>query len=120
MPAAVQYNFEIEANADFRRTITWRDSAGALVNLTGYTARMDITEEDATPVISLTIANSRITLGGALGTIALFIDDADTFALDPTTYNQLIYDLLLKSGSNVVTRLMSGRVTVVAGVTPTV
>lgn len=118
--AAAQWDFTIEANADFRRTITWRDNAGALVDLTGYTARLDIEKEDETAVISLTVGNSRITLGAAAGTIALFIDDADTVALVPTNRNELVYDLLLKSGSNVVTRLLKGRVTVDKGVTPTV
>ena len=37
------YNPNVYQGESFSRTLTWRDGAGDLVDLTGYTARLDIT-----------------------------------------------------------------------------
>lgn len=99
------YNFTIEQGADFTRTFTWKDSAGALINLTGYTARMKI-KTGATTIVSLTEV-SGITLGGAAGTIVVAINAAATAAY---TFSKAVYDLELVSGGGVVTRLLEGKV----------
>ncbi len=114
--AAGTYNLVIEQGATFTATVTWRDAANALVNLTGYTARMQIraTVAAGTFAIELTNANGRIVLGGALGTIDLTIAAADTALIGAGSY---VYDLELVSGSAVVTRLIQGTATVVAEVT---
>lgn len=53
MPAG-QYNFTIEQNAKFSRVLTWHDSAGSLVSLTGYTAAMTLKNiTDGEEIISL-------------------------------------------------------------------
>ena len=80
-------------------------SPAALVNLTGYTARMQIREElaSAAVLLSLTTENGGITLGGALGTIDLFISAADTTAI---TWEGGVYDLELVAPSTDVTRLI--------------
>lgn len=80
------------------------------VNLTGFTARMQIREtvESTTVLHSLTTENGGITLGGAAGTIALTISATDTAAF---TFDTAVYDLEIISGSGVVTEVMSGTVT---------
>ena len=114
MPAAT-HDIYIERGATFIRTITWKDSTGALVNLTGYTARMQIRQKlsSATPLISL-VNGSGITLGGVAGTIAIEITDTVTTALD---IRQGVYDLELVSGGGIVTRLIEGGVEVSKEVT---
>ena len=69
------HNFKAEEGADFIRTLTWTDDADALIDLTGYTARMQVRREidDSATLLELTTANSRITLGGTAGTIALIL-----------------------------------------------
>lgn len=122
---AVSYNLVIEQGADFAFSLEYRDSSGALVNLTGYTARMDVRASDdiaptspGTPIVQLTTANGRITLGGALGTVALALTAAVTAALAPTPPGGwYVYDLELVSAGGVVTRLLQGRVSVPAEVT---
>jgi hypothetical protein len=101
------YNFTINQGETFSKLITWRDSAGALINLTGYTARMDLRRKatDTTSLLSLTTANSRIVLGGALGTITLAISATET-ALLTGVY---VYDLEMVNGSN-VKRLLQGQI----------
>lgn len=73
MPAG-QYSFTIERNAKFSRVLTWRDSAGSLVNLTGDTAAMTFKNiTDGEEIISLSTtadgSGNVITLGSATGTI---------------------------------------------------
>jgi hypothetical protein len=115
MSLAGTYNMIADQGATFDRVITWKDSNGAVINLTGYTAKMQVrTATDATTsLIELSTTNGRITLGGALGTITLNVAAADmNFA--GGVYQ---YDLELTSGAGVVTRLIMGSFTMRAEVT---
>lgn len=108
--SAGTWNILIEQGATFDTTLTWKDEAGTPVNLTGYTARMQIRPEvgSSTVTLDLTTANGRIALGGAAGTIRLTIDAATTAALLPSVQ---VHDLELVVGST-VTRLLRGSVTI--------
>lgn len=105
----------IPAGATFSRVIRYK-ADGANVNLTGYTARMQIrpTAASATTTLSLTTENTRIALGGAAGTITLTISATDTASIAAGRY---VYDLELVSAGGIVTRLLQGVVTVSANVT---
>jgi hypothetical protein len=113
---AGEYHITIEQGATFARTLTWRDGSGSLVNLTGFTARMQVrrTVEDATVILELTTENSGITLGGAAGTITLSASATATAALDA---KPAVYDLELVSSGGVVTRLLEGNVIISRNVT---
>lgn len=110
------YSFTIYQGATFSRVLTWKDEAGTLINLTGFTARMHIrtSKDAAAPFVTLTTENGGITLGGALGTITLAIAAAATAILSEESG---VYDLELVSGTGVVTRLLEGAVTVSKEVT---
>ena len=103
-------NIVIEQGATFQRVFTWTISAAA-VNLTGYTARMQVRADyDTDPIVSLTSATGGgITLGGSAGTITVLISATVTAALTAGTY---IYDLELESADGTVTRLLKGQATV--------
>jgi hypothetical protein len=105
--AAGKHNFLCEQGATFNPLITWRDESNALVDVTGYTARMQVrpTVASTTVTTSLTTENGRITLGGAAGTIELLITDEDTALLTPATYK---YDLEMVSSGGTVVRLIKG------------
>lgn len=113
--AAGNYDFYIEQGATFNQTFIWKDSTGALVNLTGYTARMQVRQTVAndTVLLSLTTENGRISLGGSAGTIALTLDAATSAGI---TFARGVYDLELVHGG-VVTRLLEGQVDVSKEVT---
>lgn len=99
-----RYDGQIPQGATWTKTITWKTGATPTpVNLTGYTARMDLVSAGQ-PTISLTTANARITLGGAAGTITLLLDATTTAAMAATTY---AYDLELVQATT-VTRLLEG------------
>lgn len=107
------YNFTIQQGTKFSRVLTWKDSAGSLVNLTGYTAEMRIKSEASDPVEVITLSTTPdedgngITLGGAAGTITLLIKSATTDAMD---FNEADYDLDLIDASDEPTRLLKGTV----------
>lgn len=104
--AAGIYNFICEQGATFTRVINATDGAGDPIDLTGYTARMQVRRDiDATAIlIELTTENGRITLGGESGTITLSIDAEDTSAIPRPG----IYDLELESDTGTVIRLLKG------------
>ena len=107
----------IPQGATFSRVIRYRDKdSGSNINLTGFTARMQLrpTAASATTTLSLTTENTRITLGGTAGTITLSISATDTAAIAAGRY---VYDLELVSAGGIVTRLLQGVVTVSANVT---
>jgi hypothetical protein len=103
---AGQYHIITDQGATFSRQLTWKDENGAAVNLTGYTARMQLrtSVQNDSVVLELTDTNGRISLGGAAGTITLTVTANDMTAIPPLKY---VYDLELVNGT-VVTRLVQG------------
>lgn len=105
------YDIYIEQGATYNQPLVWNDSNGSPVNLTGYTARMQIrkTISSVDPIITLTTENGRITLGGSNGTITLLISAADTALLSVCSG---VYDLEVISQTGIVTRLLQGGVSI--------
>lgn len=128
-----QYNLCINQGATYARVFTWfagncgdptsccapgttptsTSSTTVPVNLTGYTASMQIRQFALSPTV-LYDASNDIVLGGVFGTITLTIDATDT---EGFTWWQGVYDLLLTSSGGQVTRLLTGSVTVSQGIT---
>lgn len=108
MTAAV-HNITIEQGATFQMNLLWKDSTGSPVNLTGYTARMQVRQKYSSPdtLLNFTTENGAITLGGVLGTIAVV--GAATVTDDLVGKNG-VYDLELVSAGGIVTRLVQGSV----------
>ena len=106
--AAGFHHFIIEQGATFGRTLTLKDSSDSLVNLTGYSAaEMDLryNSDDSAEILTLTVANSRITLGGAAGTVILTITASDTASM---SVGDGVYDIKLTAGDGTVSRIMEG------------
>jgi hypothetical protein len=112
-----RYKLDIQQGATLSLTATWTDSTGAAVNLTGYTARMQVRSayDATTTILSLTSGAGDITLGGSAGTIAITASATVTAALTAPWTG--VYDLELVSGGGVVTRLLEGPATVSPEVT---
>jgi hypothetical protein len=89
--------------------------ATAPVNITGYTAALQLRSlpSDATAVLSLT-NGSGITITGSTGTIAVTATATQTGNIDEGPY---YYDLEITSPTGVVTRVAQGQVVVSAQVT---
>lgn len=115
--AAAQYDLVIEQGSTYSQSVQWKTgSPAAAVNLTNYTARMQLRSSvtASTAALSLTTENGRISITANTGTVTLSISATDTAAL---TAGRYVYDLELVSSGGQVTRLMEGVVTVSAEVT---
>jgi len=108
---SVEINFEIEKGSTFRHVFTWKYTTAPNnpIDLTGCTARMQIRETIADIIVKqeLTTENGGITLGGASGTIDLYISDTDSTAWDFTAG---VYGLEVIFPNGDVRRLARGKI----------
>lgn len=123
--AAGNYTFSIEQGATTDFQIDWKDSAGAKVDLTNYSARMQIRSNYGGALIcdlssSLASDGTGLNLSGSnsqnpptSGSIGIFISAASSSAF---TFDKAYYDLELQNGSR-VTRLLQGRIKLSKNVT---
>ena len=110
------YNFTIDQGTQFTTQIIWANSAGVPIDLTGYTAAMQLREQAASPnpsALNLTSSNGGITITPLAGELDILMTTAQTGALDARFY---VYDLELAL-NGVVTRIIQGQTTVSAQVT---
>lgn len=110
----------IDQGATYRKTFLYTTSLTTLtpIDLTGYTARMQMRSSPTAAVTSLSLTqlsslNGQLILGGALGTIQVYITDVATAALSGGG----VYDLEIISPSGDVTRLVQGTYAVSPNVT---
>ena len=95
---------------DFDYTIVWRDETGTLVNLTGYSAKMQVRarDEDPNPLIELNTSNGRISLGGVSGYLQLHINASDTGFLASSFEYPHVYDLEATDGAGKTRKIARG------------
>jgi len=107
MQSPGRLNMNCYQGASFDYTLTWQ-TGGTPVNLSGYTARMQVrdTYDGGSAIVSIS-SGTGITLGGTAGTILVALTATQTAAIDATPSGQYVYDLELVSGST-VTRLVEG------------
>ena len=114
MQAPGVLNLTMYQGASWDYQLTWTTTSGTVttpVDLTGYSARMQVREAHTStaPLLSLT-SGSGITLGGTAGTILLEATATTTAGMATTNSprEQYVYDLELVSGAGYVTRLVEG------------
>lgn len=109
MQAPATLNLVCYQGASFDYSLTWRTN-GTAVNLTGYSARMQVREsyDSGTAVVSIT-SGTGITLGGTAGSIILELTPTTTAGV---ASGQYVYDLELMTSGGYVTRLLEGNFTV--------
>lgn len=110
-----KYNMVCPQGATFNKVMTYSIN-GVDVDLTGYSARMQVREKynSTTKNLDLTTSNGGIVLGGEDGTITINVTATQTAALVAKDY---VYDLEIVSSSNIVTRLIEGKFIVTPEVT---
>ena len=115
--AAGTYNMlstrAIEQGATFVRTFTYYSatSTGPVVDLTGYSARLQVRRfhNSADTLLSLTSTSTRLSISSTAGLITVRLPSTATAALE---WRQGVYDLEVHSSGGVVTRLLEGRIEV--------
>jgi hypothetical protein len=112
------YDIVIVTGATFTLNLLYQDENANPINLTGYTAEMQVRADYSTPdppMLDWTSTSGAIVLGGALGTIAI-TGSAETTAT--ATGVSGVYDVVLTgSGGAPVVRLIGGGVSFVPLVT---
>lgn len=128
-------NFVIKLGVDWTRVLTYKQSNGTVVNLTGYTARMQVRETVLSPtkILDMTTENGSITIDGSTGTITLSLSHIqllDTVpalqfsSMDEILYENLdngvkiqgrgkvvVYDLdIISPGGVTITKLLTGQI----------
>lgn len=117
MTTPFKVNLTIYQGSTFRWRATLKSGSPAVpVDLTGYTARMQIrtTVDAAAAEVDLTTENGGITLGDAAGTIDLYLTAAATTLY---AWPEGVYDLELIAPNGDVTRRLRGGVVVSPEVT---
>lgn len=124
MPAVI-YDFEIEQGITSTKMFVYKDSLGVPINLTGFTARMQMRPSIGSDqvLLDLTTENGGIVLGGVSGEVSMVFTEANTMALSRGG----VYDLELVNGpadydpeavdAPPVTRFVKGTITLSKGVT---
>lgn len=115
MTAAI-YNLEIEQGVSFKESFVLRDSDNQLMDLTGYTARMQIRPYVSSELVLIdaTSENAMIVISPTLGKVEIQLTPAQTELL---TFTKSVYDMELVSPSSEVIRLVQGVVLVSPQVT---
>ena len=113
MISPATYNITAYQGATYDLNLTF-SIGGTAVNLTGYTAALQVRENSRSTATILSLATgSGITLGGTAGTIDVTASASTMGSATPGNY---VYDLELNSGSQ-VTRLIQGTFAIQAEIT---
>lgn len=124
--AAAKYSFVIEQGATLDFQIDWTDNSGSAIDLTGYSARMQIRPQVESDAVYISLSSdlqpdgTGINLNGSnglqpleSGSIGVFISAYSSSLLN---FDKAVYDLEMVSGTYVV-RLMEGYVNLSKNVT---
>ena len=107
LPAS--YDFVLRQGSTWNQSIVWKDSNGVPVNLTGYSARMQIRPQvnSETVIVELTSENGRIDIDAPSGKLTLSLDAETTAGICQSTG---VYDIELESLDGTVTAILAGSV----------
>lgn len=106
---ATYSNLFIDQGSDFNATVDLSQASGSL-NLSGHSAAGTIAKSyDGTSKGSFTAS-----VDSANNELDISLTAAETAALKPGRY---VYDVIIKSGAGVITRVLEGQINVTPGVT---
>lgn len=108
---AIIANLYIDQGTDYTITVDVTDSAGDILDLTGYTATAQIRKTYTSSSLSATFFTS---ISAAAGQVTISLTDTQTSALEAGRY---VYDLNIESAGGVKTRVIEGQAVVTPGVT---
>jgi hypothetical protein len=113
--AIIEYDISTEQGSSLSRVVTYSDANSSPINLTGYTARMQVRPRASSgyAYLTLTSPSGGLTLGGTTGTITILVDGSVTSAIPAGNY---VYDLEVVNGAY-VDKVMGGDFTLSAEVT---
>lgn len=108
---AIIANLYIDQGTDYSITVDVTDSAGDILNLSGYTASAQIRKTYSSSTVSETFSTS---IAEATGQVTLSLTDTQTSGLSSGRY---VYDLNITSSGGNTSRVIEGQAIVTPGVT---
>lgn len=108
---AIIANLYIDQGTDFSVTVDVTDTAGDILNLSGYSATAQIRKTYSSSSVSASFATS---IAESTGQVTLSLTDTQTTGLSAGRY---VYDLNITSGGGVTSRVIEGQAIVTPGVT---
>ena len=104
-------NFKVDRRADFPIRLTFKDSTGTAINLTGFTVAAQVYNEDR----STKFADWSVSyVDRANGIVDISLSDTDTASFTP---NILFYDILLTEPSGSKSYYLEGKLFINEGYT---
>ena len=108
---AVYSNITVDQGTDFTASVDVTDADGDALNLTGFTVQGQVRRSYySSTAVNLTCAVSNATTG----IITFSLSAVQSDAMKPGRY---VYDIEIKSGANVKTRVLEGQLEIMPGVT---
>jgi hypothetical protein len=103
------YDWTFEQGTTVSLTLVYKDANDVVVNLSSYSARMQIRpwKSSSTVLLEATTANGRVVITPEQGKIVVTFAAALTQIGD---WKDAVYDLEIESSAGVVTRLLEGSV----------
>lgn len=108
---AVIANIYIDQGTDFNVQVDCTDTAGDVLNLTGFTPTAQIRKTYGSSSATATFTCSHTGVGGV---VTMTLTDVQTLAIESGRY---VYDLMVTDGSGVKSRIVEGQAIVTPGVT---
>jgi hypothetical protein len=116
--AAPIYNTTIERGSTFQLTVTYKDASGTVVNLTGWTFRMQVRESQSALTTILTSEGGSPTIAidetnKATGVLIFSVTPTNTTAISPSTLTTAYYDIeIQKTSTGEVRRILQGKLNI--------
>jgi len=108
-----RYNITVYQGTTFALSPVWKVD-NLPVNLTGYSAKMQVRDISNNVIVELSTANGKIVITPGIGQIALALTATQTAALAVGNYN---YDLNLTDSASNVYKILEGAFILKASVT---
>ena len=109
-----RYNITVVNGTTFQLSPVWKVD-NLPVDLTGYTAAMQVRDISSNLIVELTISNGKISIASALGQINLTLTATQTSAANLPAGNYT-YALNLTSSGGIVYQILTGNFIVTASV----
>ena len=116
--AAPVYNTTVERGSTFQLTVTYKDASSAVVNLTGWTFRMQVRESQSAASTVLTAEGGSPTIAidetnKATGVLIFSVTPTNTTAISPSTLTTAYYDIeIQKTSTGEVRRILQGKLNI--------
>jgi hypothetical protein len=116
--AAPVYNTTLERGSTFQLTVTYKDASATVVNLTGWTYRMQVRESQsaASPILTSEGGSPTIVIdetNKVTGVLVFSVTPTNTTAISPSTLTTAYYDIeIQKTSTGEVRRILQGKLNI--------